>query len=225
VPGIPRSLAVTIREVHGDRGEAWLSRLDDTGALLLERALPGLPLWDLPDEEAARIAAGLVGELWRELPDGHGLRPLSSLAVGFDRLRLRFDGGCGPLPRRLVERAEAMLAPVLLHGDLHHGNILANGPGSFLAIDPKGLAGSRGYDVGPFLRNALPWRAPGEAERRLLRRVEIFADTLALQASEVAGWLIAHAMLSAWWSIEDHGSGWEEALTCAELLDRHFPEA
>jgi streptomycin 6-kinase len=29
---------------------------------------------------------------------------------------------------------------------------------------------------------------------------------------------MAQAVLSAWWSIEDHGYGWEPAITCVEIL-------
>jgi streptomycin 6-kinase len=62
----------------------------------------------------------------------------------------RFDGGTGPLPRVLVGRAEGLLAeliplqaaPVMLHGDRHHGRLLAATRQLFLAIDPKGVIGA-----------------------------------------------------------------------------------
>jgi streptomycin 6-kinase len=51
---------------------------------------------------------------------------------GFNRLRETFNGGTGPLDAKLVERAESSArdflvenhSPVLMHGDLHHYNIL-----------------------------------------------------------------------------------------------------
>jgi hypothetical protein len=30
-------------------------------------------------------------------------------------------------------------------------------------------------------------------------------------------------MLSAWWTVEDHGQGWEETIACAELLAEITP--
>ena len=36
---------------------------------------------------------------------------------------------------------------MLLHGDLHHDNILTATREPYLAIDPKGLVGNRAYDV------------------------------------------------------------------------------
>ena len=34
----------------------------------------------------------------------------------------------------------------MLHGDLHHANVLDLGSSSWLAIDPKGLKGEQGFD-------------------------------------------------------------------------------
>jgi hypothetical protein len=44
---------------------------------------------------------------------------------------------------------------VLLHGDLHHWNILSSEREGWLAIDPKGLAGEAECETGAFLRNPL----------------------------------------------------------------------
>jgi hypothetical protein len=50
------------------------------------------------------------------------------------------------------------------------------------------------------------------------RRVRQLAEELGFDRERIAGWRFAQAVLSAWWSIEDHGYGWEEAITCAEIL-------
>lgn len=42
--------------------------------------------------------------------------------------------------------------PVLLHGDLHHYNILQR-QSEWLAIDPKGIIGEREFEIGTFLKN------------------------------------------------------------------------
>jgi streptomycin 6-kinase len=44
------------------------------------------------------------------------------------------------------------------------------------------------------------------------------AEELGLDRSRLLGWALAQAVLAAWWMIEDHGHGWEPAITCAELL-------
>src|SRR5207244_1723119 len=46
----------------------------------------------------------------------------------------------------------------LLHGDLHHYNVLFDARRGWLAIDPKGVVGELEYEVGAALRN--PYEAP-----------------------------------------------------------------
>jgi len=41
---------------------------------------------------------------------------------------------------------------------------------------------------------------------------------LGLERERLLAWGVVHSVLSAWWSIEDHGYGWEYAIACAELL-------
>ena len=100
--------------------------------------------------------------LWRSAPTEGAFIQLSDWFKGFEKLRLRFEGGTGPLEETLVERAEHSVAnffgedyvPMLIHGDLHHYNILLS-KDSWLAIDPKGVIGPAAYEVGPLLMNPL----------------------------------------------------------------------
>lgn len=213
------------------RGIARLLEVDpEAGALLLERLEPGNALDPLPDDGAATaIAADVMRRLWRPAPAEHSFPTTADWARGFERLRSEFAGGTGPFPAPLVEEAEALFAellasaaePALLHGDLHHGNILAAGPGSWRAIDPKGLVGEPAYEAGALLRNPLPdllrWPDPGRVQAR---RLDILAERLDLDRTRLRAWGLAQAVLSAWWSYEDHGHGWEPAIACAELLAR-----
>jgi streptomycin 6-kinase len=62
-------------------------------------------------------------------------------------LRLKIHGG---ILRIAAETAADLLATqrdvVVLHGDMHHENILKFSSRGWLAIDPKGLVGERGFD-------------------------------------------------------------------------------
>jgi streptomycin 6-kinase len=44
------------------------------------------------------------------------------------------------------------------------------------------------------------------------------AEQLGFDRARLIGWGFAQAVLSAWWSYEDHGHGWEPAIALAELL-------
>src|SRR5438128_12681264 len=85
-----------------------------------------------------------------------------------------------------AELSASMAEPVLLHGDLHHDNILSATRQPWLAIDPKGLIGEPAYEVGAWLRNPLPqllhMPQPG---RILARRVDQFAEELGLERTRV----------------------------------------
>ena len=106
------------------------------GAMLLERLKPGTLLSGLADDEqATSIAAQVMRRLRSPPPPENPFPTVSDWASGLGRLRERFAGATGPFSATLVEKAEklfseligAMGAPVLLHGDLHHGNILSAG--------------------------------------------------------------------------------------------------
>src|SRR5262249_48229170 len=137
----------------------------ERGIMLLERLRPGVSLLHHADDAAAtEIAARVMCQIWRPVPPDHPFPTAARWASGLQRLRARYDGGTGPLPTAMVERAEALFVellatsaePVLLHGDLHHDNILSAEREPWLAIDPKGLVGEPAYEPGSWLRNWLP---------------------------------------------------------------------
>ena len=215
--------------LYDGRGIVQLLEADPTqGAMLLEYLKPGTPLSTLiNDEEATSIAAGVMTHLWRPAPAEHNFPTVDKWASGLGRLRKQFEGGTGPLPSTLLEQAELHFAellasagaPVLLHGDLHHYNIVRAERQPWLALDPKGVVGEPAYEVGALLRNQLPEPLTlSNGAPVLARRLDQLADQLHLDRERLRAWGVAQSVLSAWWSIEDHGYGWEPAIACAEIL-------
>lgn len=196
--------------------------------LLLEHLKPGTLLRILEnDAEATSHAATVMRQLWRSVPPDHPFPSVIDWGKGFVRLRQHYRGGTGPFPTALLEEAETLFAelsasmvePVLLHGDLHHDNILAAQRQPWLAIDPKGLVGEPAYETGAMLHNPLPQLLDAPQPGRVLaRRVDQLAEELGLNRARVRGWGLAQAVLAAWWSVEDSGHIWDSALTCAQLL-------
>ena len=167
--GVPRPDLVSEIEalrIYAGRGSVLLLQADaERGVMLLERIEPGTTLKAEPDDaRATEIAARVMQSLWQPLPSGHSFKAVTDWAAGFKRLRARYNGGTGPLPVDRVALAESLFADlfssaapaVLLHGDLHHENILAGRRASWLAIDPQGIAGEPAYEVGALLRNPMP---------------------------------------------------------------------
>jgi streptomycin 6-kinase len=231
--GVPHRLLrneiAALRHYDG-RGAVQLLAADpEAGFLLLERLRPGTPLAhaDLRDEAATAAAAELMLQLWRPPPLEHDFPTITDWGAGFGRLRARFEGGTGPLPPRLVARAERIYAelcasaalPVLLHGDLHHWNILAAERAPWLALDPQGLVGEPAYETGALLRNPFPQILSMPEPRAILaRRTDQLTELLGFDRQRVEGWAFAQAVLSAWWEIEDHGGDAGQWIAVAELL-------
>ena len=209
-------------------GIAQLYEFDaEQGAFLLERLQPGTMLSEVADDETAtRIAAEVMRQLWQPPPPSHAFPTITDWSQGLDRLRKEFNGGTGPFPARLVEIAETLFTDllasqaeqVLLHGDLHHYNILRAERQEWLAIDPKGVVGEPAYEIGALLRNPFDFLDTPNPQRKLARRVDILSEYLSLDSQRIIGWGIAQAVLSSWWSYEDEGEVWTEAVTCADLL-------
>jgi streptomycin 6-kinase len=196
--------------------------------MLIERIVPGTPLTKLTDDEAATgIAAELLRDFWPPVPAGHAFPSTADWGRGFERMRARFDGGSGPIPPRLADRAERLFAelvqsqasPVLLHGDLHHDNILAGHDGVWRAIDPKGVTGEPAYELGAFLRNPGTLLDHPDPAAITERRIAIFAEVLGFDRGRILAWAQAQMVLSAWWTVQDNSPGLERAIALAEIFD------
>lgn len=199
--------------------------------LLLERAEPGEMIETLRDGVAEiAAAAALMRGLWRPPP------PLHSFPLAVDWLNAALAPESLPGTKRLyswvvpaLERAAEMQAdkvePLLLHGDLHQGNILSAQREPWLAIDPKGVVGDAAWEVAPFLFNSLKRDDAGERPRMARRRADQFADELSFDRARLYTWSVVRALQSAFWSLRDDtamGRNWQAAMACAEELS-HGP--
>jgi streptomycin 6-kinase len=229
VPNPEQLTEIAALRLYAGRGIVRLLDADPAlGVVLLERLTPGTPLSRLADDEqATAIAAQVMRQLWRPPPPEHAFPSVARWAAGLRRLRERFDGGTGPLPTALVERAEALFAellgslaaPVLLHGDLHHENILTATRQPWLALDPKGVVGEPAYEVGALLRNPMPQLlALPQPSHILARRIDQLAEALGFDRARIHGWALAQAVLSVWWSYEDGDADLAAGIACAEHL-------
>lgn len=118
----------------------------------------------------------------------------------------------------LDELRDSATERVRLHGDLHHDNILRATREPWLAIDPSGLVGDPGYDVGCWAYNPDPDRRNDSLLALVPARIEQLADGLAMPIDRVVGYAFVKAVLSDVWRAEDGGTPDSRALDVAQLL-------
>lgn len=213
-------------ELYAGAGAAKLLRADQQAvALLLERLRPGTTLADVADDVAATvIGAKAMRQLFRPLPESHPFPTVERWGAAFRRVREANNGSCGGFPPELFEPAERIYfelcqsqdTPVLLHGDLHHWNILSAQREPWLVIDPKGVAGEPAYEPAAFLRN----KANVEPDTAKLahRRISQMAEVLGLDRQRIMLWAFASGVLSALWVFEDHNEIGEQHLVLPRAL-------
>ena len=171
------------------RGQGMIRPIEYTGgAVLLPRVRPGHVLASLSveglDEQATDIIASLIQRMANRAGDTRGVGSVERLQPDFASFR---DRGDDLIPRDFVDRAEILFTELcmtqrdvrLLHGDLHHYNVLFDTETGWIVIDPWGAIGEIEFEIGAALRNPVEAPAllgdPGVIERRL-RTVRGSAD-------------------------------------------------
>jgi streptomycin 6-kinase len=220
--------AAALREYDGQGAVRLLAFDEARGALLLERADPGTPATALvPGDDAGATDAAVAVMRRLHLPPSLD-STLPDVAVQSQDFTayLREHPNGGPLPRSLVARAGGLFdelcasapARLRLHGDLHHDNILRATREPWLAIDPFGLVGDPGYDVGSWAYNPDPDRREDALLALVPARIEQLADGLAMPVDRVIAYAFVKAVLSEVWTAEDGGTPGSRALDIALLL-------
>ncbi|MEV8513703.1 aminoglycoside phosphotransferase family protein [Dactylosporangium sp. NPDC051484] len=209
------------------RGAVRLQRADlDRGALLLERALPGHRVRDLPDAEATSAAVAVMRQL--HAPAAAVLPDVLTQVRAFDGYLARFPDG-GPLPRSHVTTAAGLMrelcasatSRVLLHGDLHHDNVLSATRAPWLAIDPHGLTGDPSYEAGSWLFNPDPDDRDPALTALVPGRLEQLADELGHPLDRLVAWGFVKAVMSDVWTAENWtpGATWSPASRALDVAD------
>jgi streptomycin 6-kinase len=183
--------------------------IEERGVLLIERLKPGDNLKTVEyDVAAVKIASMLMKKMRDKSATTKGFQTIEDWAEGISKMRTHYNGGSGPFSESVVQEVEELFPKLitsqkncyLLHGDLHHENILLNN-GEWKLIDPKGIVGEVEYEVVPFIVNNLP---DHQFEKLIDQRIQIFSKELGASIDRVYGWGLCHSLLSAWWNIEDN---------------------
>jgi streptomycin 6-kinase len=181
-------------------------------AILLSRATGSASLSAMSrgdkDDVACRILCITANRLHsftkRPLPQ---LTPLHEWFNPLKPAALKYGG----ILTRCAEISEELLSSprdvVALHGDLHHGNVLDFETSGWLAIDPKGLIGERGFDFANIFTNpdlGHPVPPVATVPETFKRRLSIVTQMANLDRERLLKWIIAWCGLSTAWSLSSN---------------------
>lgn len=177
------------------------------GALLLERAISGVSLrtyYPAQEITAINIASDVMQRLHQApLPSSKAFPVLADWLSILDKnwnIPIRYLEKARRIKTQLLATATK---PVLLHGDLHHDNILEHEQ-TFLVIDPKGVIGEPAYEVAAFIRNPIPELLQSNHVIKIIEnRVAFFAELQGLHTQRIWQWCFVQAVLAWVWGLED----------------------
>jgi len=204
---------VEAMRVYG--GRACVSVIDTAEAgsqLLMDRVLPGKHLYELEnEEEEVCVVAGLIRRLQCPIPEQHELPEHTTWVENSLRHMAASKVTDELLPPVLVKAfehtvadLEALRRPVVLHGDLHHENILQDATEGWVAIDPKGLTGDPALEIGRYIGQQLH-RAEAAGGYRVLtdRRIELFARELGEPIERMRAAAAVDLIMCMGWELEN----------------------
>nr|WP_315289398.1 aminoglycoside phosphotransferase family protein [Serratia proteamaculans] len=210
-------------------GAARVLAWHDDG-ILLERAQGSLSLpqmvRDGDDRQATAILCQVIARL--HAPRSQPLPELIPLDQWFNSLWPAAQAHGGMLRLSATVAAELLTSPrelSVLHGDIHHDNVLDFGERGWLVIDPKRLYGERAFDYANIFCN--PNYGVATDPDIFLRRVEQVCQLAGLDRQRLLQWILAWAGLSAAWFMEDGEAAdidFRVAEQAARALDLSLPE-
>jgi streptomycin 6-kinase len=210
--------------VDGEGAVKLLEFDRDRQAILLERVAPGANLRSVfkkNQSQAVTTAIRVLKRILRPVPDD--VSDLVSLDDWFDGLRRAAGTG---FPQDFAERALELYEEIskdkpnifLLHGDLHHDNILSATREKFLVIDPKGMVGHIGYDIGVFLNNHHDWLEWNtRLDGKLDKAINDFADAFGLTKGNIRKWAFCQMVLTWWWLYDEMPGTFGEELGLSDV--------
>lgn len=177
-------------------GNGAVRLLDSTdSAVLLEKLSPGTTLEKLAkkdDPNATQIFAEVLKNL-HSTPQPANINEINLLVKDFDNYlaskNKKFsEARILEAKKIFLELCRSQKKMVLLHGDLHHYNILKDNKHGWVAIDPKGYIGESECEVAAFLRNPVEIPNLFISKQIILNRINILEENLGLDRERMLNW-------------------------------------
>lgn len=209
--GDEQNSCTALRHYHGRGAVKVFEHTDD--AFVMQRAAAGSTLVAFRQEHGDAKATDIVADVLTKLHGAAVPKTLPNLPK-LNVLRSAFAAvqeiDQPVLSQPLLAFAEALFDKLIassglqtvLHGDLHHENVLFDLDCGWLAIDPKGFIGDPIYDCSALFKNPLNDQEVAD-ERCILSRVKILQARLGYPFERILEWAFVHCVLSVIWSLQD----------------------
>ena len=211
-------------ELFDGNGAAKLLRFDKKRfAFLLEKLTPGenlVKMCEHDDAKATSIAIAVMRRLFQNAPKANAFPSLENWIGSVEKSEACSPAMVKKARRFFDELISTSKKNFLLHGDLHHQNILSATREPYLAIDPKGIVGDAGFEIATFLNNPRGWLLTHPDRGKILaNRIEQFSAAFEIEPLVLRKWAFAEAVLSAVWTFEENRADWEKWISCAEIWE------
>lgn len=219
----PENLLKELTALKAYAGNNCIHLLDnDTeyNALLLEQAFPGtslVPLFPEHDDTALQHVTTIMNILHTApLPPQGSLPTLEEFIQDLYKQHPALNSTHIKKAQLLAQQLLATQTNhVVLHGDMHHSNILLSNRG-WLAIDPKGIVGDPAYEVCAFIRNPNPELL--KPIKLINHRLNLFAEHLSINKQRLLDWVYVQAVLDGCWALLDGSKNSDTAWAEADLI-------
>ncbi len=180
---------------------------ESAGLLLEERIIPGTVLRrEASLEKRIQVFTGIFhkihmpaqqGETYLDWLDGIcGYCAQNHVAEELQNAAVRARGICAEMFEKYPDR-------LLLHGDLHHDNILARTDGSYAMIDPKGVIGPAILDLPRFILNELNTDHACPDREHIREVIRLLGTQTGYPEGDIGKLYFMEAVLGNIWCAED----------------------
>lgn len=214
-----------LREYRGSRFCRLFDADESSGVLLEERIHPGRRLREEDSlERRLDVFAGLYEGLHIK-PDKPAAYPAYGEWVARIAGYMQERSDYRELARHM-QRADELCRSLclaysrimLLHGDLHHDNILQDSSGSYRIIDPKGVTGDPIWDIPRFILNEYDESVTADTHTRIKRIIDFLSARLAIPQTVIRQCLYVETAMAQCWNVESGEAPSMDHMALAEAL-------
>lgn len=186
---------------------------DVNSALLLEYVYPGNSLKDLFLQGSEEASIAIFAEVVKKLHENkdkkldYGFFQTIEQRCSFLHSFESYNDRLQKLLPQAAKVADQLVASqgkqLLLHGDLHHENVLQRGD-DWVMIDPQGVVSELEYEVGAFIRNPIFMLLEQDnLEQIIAHRFNRLSQLLNLDKQRIIDWSFVQAILAACYAEQD----------------------